>query len=88
LVFVIRFVIETRGRTLEETAALFDGEQPTLELQQLGNEAATQTMNELQATSLRQRLDIRLNSDMVAKLDDKSKDLERTDSNISSTVLQ
>jgi hypothetical protein len=45
---------------LEETAALFDGEQPTLELQQLGAEAATQTLNEIQANSLRARLEARL----------------------------
>jgi len=27
LVFVIVYIVETRGRTLEETAALFDGEE-------------------------------------------------------------
>jgi hypothetical protein len=27
LVFIIIFIVETRGRTLEETAALFDGEE-------------------------------------------------------------
>jgi len=27
LVFILLFVVETRGRTLEETAALFDGEE-------------------------------------------------------------
>ncbi|KZS92526.1 general substrate transporter [Sistotremastrum niveocremeum HHB9708] len=57
LAFVIIFVIETKGRTLEETAALFDGERPTLELQQWGNDAATQTLNEIQAQQLRARLD-------------------------------
>lgn len=60
LAFVMRYIIETRGRTLEETAALFDGEQPALELQQLGHEAATLTLNEMQADSLRARLDVRL----------------------------
>jgi len=60
LAFVMRYVIETRGRTLEETAALFDGEQPALELQQLGHEAATLTLNEMQSDSLRARLDARI----------------------------
>jgi hypothetical protein len=59
----MRYVIETRGRTLEETAALFDGEQPALELQQLGHEAATLTLNEMQANTLRARLDARLQED-------------------------
>ena len=44
LVFVITYVVETRGRTLEETAALFDGEQPPQDLVQRGGEAATMTM--------------------------------------------
>ena len=33
------------GRTLEETAALFDGERPEHELMQLGGQAATMTFN-------------------------------------------
>lgn len=42
-----RIDIENRaiGRTLEETAALFDGEKPQQELRQLGGEAATLTFN-------------------------------------------
>jgi len=56
----VKYIIETRGRTLEETAALFDGEQPVLELQQLGHDAATFTLNELQSDTLRSRLDARL----------------------------
>jgi len=43
LVFVLKFIIETKGRTLEETAALFDGDQSPEDLVQMGNEAATQT---------------------------------------------
>ena len=42
--FVITYIVETRGRTLEETAALFDGEQPPADLVQRGGEAATMTM--------------------------------------------
>lgn len=38
------YVVETKGRTLEETAALFDGDQQPQDLIQLGGEAATQTM--------------------------------------------
>ncbi|OJT11483.1 Lactose permease [Trametes pubescens] len=41
LVFVVVYVIETKGRTLEETAALFDGEQQPQALMQTGGEAAT-----------------------------------------------
>ena len=35
------FLVETKGRTLEETAAIFDGESYTQNLQNIGNEAAT-----------------------------------------------
>ncbi|KAI0787699.1 general substrate transporter [Fomes fomentarius] len=41
LVFVVVYIIETKGRTLEETAALFDGEQSPQALMQTGGEAAT-----------------------------------------------
>ncbi|KAH6906805.1 hexose transporter [Coprinopsis sp. MPI-PUGE-AT-0042] len=34
LVFVYFFIVETKGRTLEETAALFDGEEAAAELQE------------------------------------------------------
>ncbi|KAJ3734306.1 hypothetical protein DFJ43DRAFT_993571 [Lentinula guzmanii] len=44
LVFVVTFIVETRGRTLEETAALFDGEQPQQDLAITGGEAATMNM--------------------------------------------
>jgi len=44
LIFVLTYVIETRGRTLEETAVLFDGEERPAEFEQLGGEAATMTM--------------------------------------------
>jgi len=44
LVFVVVFIVETKGRTLEETAALFDGEQNPQDLMQMGGEAATMTM--------------------------------------------
>ncbi|KAH8099937.1 hypothetical protein BXZ70DRAFT_194415 [Cristinia sonorae] len=52
LVFVIKFVVETRGRTLEETAALFDGEEKPEHLVQYGGEAATQTMTRANAAKL------------------------------------
>ncbi|TFK94102.1 general substrate transporter [Polyporus arcularius HHB13444] len=45
LVFVVTYVIETKGRTLEETAALFDGEQQPQVLVQTGGEAANLSMN-------------------------------------------
>lgn len=46
------YVVETRGRTLEETAALFDGEQQPQDLIQLGGEAATHTMARPNATRI------------------------------------
>jgi hypothetical protein len=39
LVFVVLFVVETRGRTLEETASLFDGEAKPDSLVQIAKEA-------------------------------------------------
>lgn len=47
LVFVVTYIVETRGRTLEETAALFDGEQSPQDLAQMGGEAATMTMGRM-----------------------------------------
>ncbi|KAL0061933.1 hypothetical protein AAF712_011217, partial [Marasmius tenuissimus] len=44
LVFVLTFIVETKGRTLEETAALFDGEQPQEDLANMGGAAATMSM--------------------------------------------
>ncbi|THH33177.1 hypothetical protein EUX98_g973 [Antrodiella citrinella] len=55
LVFVLSFVVETRGRTLEETAALFDGEEQPQDLVQLGGEAATQTMTRANIAKLQLR---------------------------------
>ena len=44
LVFVVTYIVETKGRTLEETAALFDGDREPQDLVQRGGEAATMTM--------------------------------------------
>ncbi|KAF7986484.1 hypothetical protein HWV62_31285 [Athelia sp. TMB] len=38
--FVFMYIVETKGRTLEETAALFDGEKPRRDLAQMGGQAA------------------------------------------------
>jgi hypothetical protein len=40
LVFVVLFIVETRGRTVEETAALFDGADKTDSLAQMSREGA------------------------------------------------
>lgn len=48
LAFVVTYIVETRGRTLEETAALFDGEQPTLDLAAMGGEAAMTSMGRVE----------------------------------------
>lgn len=45
LVFVIVFVVETKGRTLEETAAMFDGHQQQHDLMAMRGEPATTTMS-------------------------------------------
>jgi len=44
LVFIFFFIVETKGRTLEETAALFDGDDHPRDLMAMGSEAATMTM--------------------------------------------
>ena len=45
LLFVLRYIVETRGRTLEECAAYFDDEQQPQDLAAMGGEAATMTMS-------------------------------------------
>ncbi|KZP23825.1 general substrate transporter [Athelia psychrophila] len=40
--FVFMYIVETKGRTLEENAALFDGEKPRQELAQKGGQAAAE----------------------------------------------
>ena len=49
LVFVVTYIVETKGRTLEETAALFDGEREPQDLVQRGGEAATMNMDRVNA---------------------------------------
>ncbi|KAF8806955.1 general substrate transporter [Phlegmacium glaucopus] len=44
LLFVIFFIVETKGSTLEETASLFDGQDQTLDLITTGSEAATRSV--------------------------------------------
>ncbi|KAK7033140.1 hypothetical protein R3P38DRAFT_3313203 [Favolaschia claudopus] len=41
LLFILRYVVETKGRTLEETAIIFDGEAKQEHLAHMGGEAAT-----------------------------------------------
>ncbi|KAJ3913875.1 hypothetical protein F5877DRAFT_92996 [Lentinula edodes] len=55
LVFVVSFIVETRGRTLEETAALFDGEQPQQDLAITGGEAATMNITTGRGNIMSQR---------------------------------
>lgn len=45
LIFVVVYVVETKGRTLEETAAIFDGDEHQHDLMAMGGEAATMTMS-------------------------------------------
>ncbi|KAH9481375.1 Lactose permease [Psilocybe cubensis] len=45
LVFIFFFAVETKGRTLEETAALFDGEERPNDLAVMGDAAANPTGN-------------------------------------------
>ena len=44
MAFVLRYIVETKGRTLEETAVLFDGDTLPDDLVARGGEAATMTM--------------------------------------------
>ncbi|EMD31323.1 hypothetical protein CERSUDRAFT_119885 [Gelatoporia subvermispora B] len=44
LVFIVCYLVETKGRTLEETSALFDGEQQPEVLMHTGGEAATMSV--------------------------------------------
>ncbi|KAJ3507015.1 hypothetical protein NLJ89_g6538 [Agrocybe chaxingu] len=44
LTFVFFFIVETKGRTLEETAALFDGEEQPRDLVSMAGEAAQMSM--------------------------------------------
>ncbi|KDQ59238.1 hypothetical protein JAAARDRAFT_57164 [Jaapia argillacea MUCL 33604] len=44
VVFIVTYIVETKGLTLEETAILFDGEEPQLDIVQTGGEAATMSM--------------------------------------------
>jgi hypothetical protein len=52
LIFILSFVVETKGRTLEETAALFDGEEQEDDLRGMGQEAATVSMNRSRLATL------------------------------------
>ncbi|THV07426.1 hypothetical protein K435DRAFT_333548 [Dendrothele bispora CBS 962.96] len=82
LVFVMAFIVETKGRTLEETAAIFDGEQPEQDLVNMAGEAATMSMisrpmpvyqelTELDVPDL-SRFDTRSNNGHDHKQDDES----------------
>jgi len=52
LVFVVLYIVETRGRTLEETAALFDSDDKLDGLAQMGkNAAADDTVMDLRRMS-------------------------------------
>lgn len=43
LVYIFLFLVETKGKTLEETAALFDGKEVVANIENVGNEAAHQS---------------------------------------------
>jgi sugar porter (SP) family MFS transporter len=45
LVFIVTNIVETKGRSLEETAVIFDGERAEADLQARGGQAATITMH-------------------------------------------
>ncbi|KAL0580965.1 hypothetical protein V5O48_001057 [Marasmius crinis-equi] len=76
LVFVITFIVETRGRTLEETAALFDGEQPQEDLATMGGAAATMSMTRSRngVTVTIERQESTHSSDDLASLPEKRRD--------------
>ncbi|KAG8860731.1 hypothetical protein FRB91_001434, partial [Serendipita sp. 411] len=43
LVYIFLYLVETKGKTLEETAALFDGKEVVQNIENVGNEAAHQS---------------------------------------------
>jgi hypothetical protein len=43
LVYIFLFLIETKGKTLEETAAIFDGQQQLDNIANVGHDAVTQS---------------------------------------------
>jgi hypothetical protein len=43
LIYIFLFLVETKGKTLEETAAMFDGKEVVQNIENVGNEAAHQT---------------------------------------------
>ncbi|KAG8800186.1 hypothetical protein FRC17_006948 [Serendipita sp. 399] len=43
LIYVFLYLVETKGKTLEETAALFDGKEVVQNIENVGNEAAHQS---------------------------------------------
>ncbi|CAK5268420.1 unnamed protein product [Mycena citricolor] len=57
LVFVWFYIVETKGRTLEETAVIFDGAQQQHELAHMGGEAATTHLSRAIALEDRSRSD-------------------------------
>jgi hypothetical protein len=40
LIYIFLFLVETKGKTLEETAAMFDGKEVVQNIENVGNEAA------------------------------------------------
>ncbi len=42
-IYIFLFLVETKGKTLEETAALFDGKEVVQNIENVGNEAAHQS---------------------------------------------
>jgi hypothetical protein len=57
LVFAILFIVETRGRTVEETAALFDGEDKQDPLAELSREAAVIAIRRMSTSDVEQDYD-------------------------------
>lgn len=57
LVFVVLFIVETRGRTLEETAALFDGGDELDDLVQISKEAPVLDIRRLSTLDCEEDID-------------------------------
>ncbi|KAJ7650242.1 general substrate transporter [Roridomyces roridus] len=57
LLFIWRYIVETKGRTLEETAIIFDGEDKQKDLAHMGGEAATTHLSRAIALQERTRSD-------------------------------